>query len=777
MSFLKRIENSFHTRTGAYVFYALAIIALMLLRSADRMYYWIEEKYPLGDNFLPTLFAVLYFCAAANLGFLFFEDKIKNSVLRGLHTALCVLTGILCGYTLVLAFGFDKGFDTHEIQQGFLYLKPHALLLLVLTALPIAFAVYSDQKKALRATLIGIICASVAFPLGAAAYKYALRPIIYPEIKFTSAPIEEPDAPPKYSIADYNIVYAKGASPVEINSAGLLAEYLNEITGLDYAAKQAEPSGTKEIIVGQFSGEDVSDLGEEGFLIKSEGENIIITGGNPRGTIYGVFHFLEKYFGCRWYTRELRLIPAASAEIPEVETERFVPPIEFRQTEWLTRNDYTYSAANRLNDNVARNLPAQWGGSIGYYGPFCHTITSWLVSAEKFFSDHPDWFAYREEQNARVPKQLCLTNPEVFDQMLLEVREHLAKGNKQFNGKRFLLSITQEDNFDFCQCPNCKAIDEKEESNSGTMLRFVNAIAEAVEDEYPNAIIDTFAYQYTRTPPKYVRPRKNVAVRLCSIECCFAHPLNDPDCPDNISFADDIKTWSEICEQLYVWDYTNNYSHYSIAFPNFHVLQKNIQFFTEHNVTGVYEEGNHQSEENHSEFNELKGYIISRLMYDPYLDFDAEMNGFLKAYYGEGWQYIREFIDLICENTGTPDRTGSHRKLHIFCSPTDKALYNLKPNQVLYADMLWEKAIELSGSEALENNVRRSQLSWRFWKGCNKVSEFSRLQWPGKWINANEQLFSDFEAFGITLYHEKWSHDAGALKRPDNWRGTPEDWH
>jgi len=138
----------------------------------------------------------------------------------------------------------------------------------------------------------------------------------------------------------------------------------------------------------------------------------------------------------------------------------------------------------------------------------------------------------------------------------------------------------------------CKALDALEGSQSGTMIHFVNAVAEAIEDEFPDVFIDTFAYWYSRKPPKFVKPRDNVIVRLCSIECCFAHPLNDPACAVNVPFAHDIKKWSSIAKNLYIWDYTTNFSAYNVIFPNFGVLQKNMQFFLENNAIGVFAQGN-----------------------------------------------------------------------------------------------------------------------------------------------------------------------------------------
>jgi hypothetical protein len=317
-------------------------------------------------------------------------------------------------------------------------------------------------------------------------------------------------------------------------------------------------------------------------------------------------------------------------------------------------------------------------------------------------------------------------------------------------------------------------VDAEEGSHAGTMLRFVNAVAANIKDDYPDALIDTFAYQYTRAPTKITEPLPNVIVRLCSIECCFAHALNDPSCAVNAEFAADIEAWSAICDRLYIWDYTTNYGHYNCVFPNFGVLQENIRFFLENNVKGVYEEGNYQSAQCDSEFSELRGYLLARLLFDPDMDYSAEMNGFLEAYYGGGWQYMREFIDFITANAG---KKPNHGKMGIYISPTDKDLLGLKPNQVTYADQLWAKAAELAGdeppgAETRRAHVLRSQLSWRFWKGCNMVAEFWRLLPAEKWKAANEQLYNDFVSFGIALYSE----GRPLAQRPADWWATPMDW-
>src|SRR5665647_2754084 len=83
--------------------------------------------------------------------------------------------------------------------------------------------------------------------------------------------------------------------------------------------------------------------------------------------------------------------------------------------------------------------------------------------------------------------------------------------------------------------------------------------------------------ELSQTPPRNIKPRHNVVVRLCSIECCFAHDFKS--CPENKSFLDDLKGWSAIAPHMYIWDYVVNFSHYVMPYPNFRVLQSNIQSF------------------------------------------------------------------------------------------------------------------------------------------------------------------------------------------------------
>jgi hypothetical protein len=186
---------------------------------------------------------------------------------------------------------------------------------------------------------------------------------------------------------------------------------------------------------------------------------------------------------------------------------------------------------------------------------------------------------------------------------------------------------------------------EKYQSQSGIWIWFVNQVAREVKKRYPDKFIGTFAYRYTRKPPVGIVPDDNVVIRLCSIECCFMHPIDG--CPEdcNRNFITDIKEWSQKAKHLYIWDYVVTYSQYLGPFPNFNVLGPNVHTFAKYNAMGIYEEAQYQSL--YGEFSELRSYVLSRLMWNPQLDAASLASEFIKAFYGGAADYVQQYYDLV----------------------------------------------------------------------------------------------------------------------------------
>ncbi len=459
----------------------------------------------------------------------------------------------------------------------------------------------------------------------------------------------------------YRIVIGCAASPAEVYAASEFQQCFRQSTGmtLDIVRDDVPPIET-EILIGPSSRLALAGLdanwdqgfGEDGFRLMTAGKRLVIAGGRPRGTLYGVYQFLQQQAGCRWYTTDVEYIPVRKTfRVPALD-ETIHPGLEYRETFYWEAFDGDFAARNFCNGNRAE-LNERHGGKIVFY-PFVHTFYL-LVPPELYFEKHPEYFSEIEGKRTCERTQLCLSNPEVLNIAVEKVKEYI----RNVPGIR-IVSVSQNDWFGYCTCPECKSLDEAEGSPSASVLRFVNKVAEAIEKDYPQVAIETLAYQYTRKPPKTIRPRDNVIVRLCSIECCFAHPLEEENCAENVKFKQDIEAWSKIADRLYVWDYVTDFPNYLLPFPNLNVLAPNVRFFVNHGVKGLFEQGNY-GPNGGGEMANLRAWILLRLLWNPQENSEALKKEFVKAYYGSAAPFILRYIDrLHAEVTQHPDRCALH---------------------------------------------------------------------------------------------------------------------
>ena len=436
------------------------------------------------------------------------------------------------------------------------------------------------------------------------------------------------------------IVLTDDAAEPERHAANELAGFLRQITGATFEIKAPPAAGQSRLLVGPGAAKSaVADfstdgLGSDGIVIRTVGNDLILAGGRPRGTLYAVYTFLEEYVGCRWWSSQASTIPIKpTLRIGRLNV-RYVPPLEYRETFWFDSFDGDWAVRNKSNGN-SEQLDAKRGGKHTYEG-FVHTFFP-LIPPEKYFEDHPEWFSEIDGKRIHERAQLCLTNEEMRAELIKNLRERLRN-----NPAATIASVSQNDWHGNCKCSKCAAIENEEGSPAGLMLRFVNAVAEDIEDEFPNVAISTLAYQYTRKPPKITKPRPNVIVRLCSIECSFSKPLPDER---NKEFRDDIVGWSKICNRLYIWDYTTNFRHYILPHPNLRVLGPNVKFFVDHNVKGIFEQGAYTS--NGAEMAELRAWVLARLLWNPALDGQKLIDEFIVGYYGPAGPHIKDYLQII----------------------------------------------------------------------------------------------------------------------------------
>lgn len=444
-------------------------------------------------------------------------------------------------------------------------------------------------------------------------------------------------------------------------------------------------------------------LAQDSYKIEADANGMTLKG-DANGVIYGVYNFLEKYAGIRFFTPTLEICPKGDIVIPEGLVLEHDPPMKARRLTWhCIASSPEWCVKHGINFGV--NIPEELGGQRLNYGKlFVHTIN---ILAETTYP-YP---AYGTNP--------CVTDPEVLARVIKNVRKALEE-NPAIN----IVSVSQNDFEGYCHCPNCRKIEEEEGSPAGPLLRFVNAVAEDIEKDYPHVTVDTLAYKYTQKTPKITKPRHNVCIRLCSINCCFTHPLDNKECPRSQKFYNDIVDWGKICDKLHIWDYTTNFHYYISTFPNFGVLHKNMKFFAENNVVSMFPQGNGQGVS--GEFGELRAYLLAKLMWDPYMEEETyyrHMDEFLAAYYGEGWQNIRNFIDKTTELAANGGFRVNKADESLGAPVCGQGIYDhpftvITRDEYLEHEALfeewWNTAASLAGDR--REFVKRSMMQWRLTK-------------------------------------------------------------
>jgi len=500
--------------------------------------------------------------------------------------------------------------------------------------------------------------------------------------------------------SDYRIALSDSASESEQWAAKELQHWLKEISGVELPIQHLDqPHNGPQLVVGyndlikERTGANVPADLDESFRYFNSGPDILIYGGKIRGTMYGVMAYLENELGCRWYTPEVSVIPERKAYIFNWIDHSEKPGIRVRNDFYFEAFDPIWAARNRMNG--AMGFRQQHGGVESYWG--VHTFYQ-LMSPSEFYGKHPEYYSLINGKRINGQAQLCLTNPDVLKIITERIKKRMCESPEYL-----IYDVSQNDWRNACQCEKCQEIVKKEGAESGLIIWFVNQVAEAVEKEFPDKFIGTLAYQHTRTPPKSIRPRNNVVVRLCSIECCFAHDFKS--CPENQSFLSDLKNWSALAPHLYIWDYVVNFSHYVMPYPNFKVLQPNIQTLRDNHSIGIMEQAAYQS--TGGEFSELKAYLISRLLWNPDCDVENLINDFMYGYYGRAGKFIRQYFDLVQE------RITPQTHIHFDLTPEYPIFSESLVNK---ASQIFDEAIKVADNDEIVGRVEMASLPVKYLK-------------------------------------------------------------
>ena len=115
---------------------------------------------------------------------------------------------------------------------------------------------------------------------------------------------------PLDALKTWTIVVAPDATPSEQYAAEEFRTLFQQAMGVELPLSNDVSVKAKAVLVGPgASGSAPDQFGEEELLLQVRTDSIAITGGRPRGTLYGVYEFFERYMDCAFLTLTTRGFP------------------------------------------------------------------------------------------------------------------------------------------------------------------------------------------------------------------------------------------------------------------------------------------------------------------------------------------------------------------------------------------------------------------------------------------------------------------------------------
>jgi len=466
----------------------------------------------------------------------------------------------------------------------------------------------------------------------------------------------------------YKIYLSSKPVKTDIKAAVVLQDYFFRVTGvrllIDYENNTALRSPGFFIGAGfpPFNTEEITTLPADGFIIRTVQKNILIAGNKGKGTLYGVYTFIEKYLGCRKWDGHTAFVPKSttltiSSDISQIEK----PKLQYREVYLPASFDDEHLDWHKLHR--FENLWGIWGHS--FYK---------LVPPSVYYRIHPEYFSLVNQQ--RVLLQLCLSNAAVLKITVDKLQKLMNE-----NPDALYWSVSPNDDIGNCECDNCKKLDETDGGPQGSLIHFVNAVAA----HFPNKIITTIAYGYSTRATNNTHAASNVAILLSSIDAYRTNPLETER--SATAFRNNLIHWKEKVSHLFVWDYCTQFTNYLTPFSVLNTFKPNIDLFVRKGITGVFEQG---SGNTHSDMAEIKAYVFAKLLWNPSANADSLINDFVRGYYGKAAPVIMNYFSLLQKNV-----RNSSTSLDIYGNPVNDNAGYLSPENMEAYSQLMDKAEQL----------------------------------------------------------------------------------
>ncbi len=587
-----------------------------------------------------------------------------------------------------------------------------------------------------------------------------------------------------------HIVVAENASQSELFAAEELVYHIKKVSGADVSVVNAEAEGSLPILIAtpetmpeletlfpddlawlrvlsEENGEKTTRWGDDGFAIRQLNGKLYIFGATARGSLNGVYDFIEENLGVLWIRRsedvgliydEMPTITVAKADYREKS------PFQVRGVSrygadsapaatglFQTRNRFNCGAAHAGVWVDALN----WEAAVGLE-PFIsnHNMKWWLTVSPTYDAGITEYWETREDGTPLTyesSRQVNYWSELTADTIAASVIHQLDLYGESLGLRHvgvcmedlgFVSGVYPEMTEPFEYAPGQFVEPTEEDYISTVYFSFINRIARQVKEKHPEAMVNTFAYSIAEAAPRCGIEDNVIAVYCHYNEDLTRETLDDVygDGPET-NYAH-FKAWVDLTPNVI------NYNYYGCCFvggwyerPYWYRMQNDLQYYAEQGHVGmtpaIYNDDPSPfdllrddwgfTQNNIWEMNILTHWLYGKLAWNPYEDVDALIRYFCDKVYGEASAAMQEYYRLV--RLGWEDGAA-------FLETQFNSVYKFNAYPVVHYDNFID--IEVDGVNILE--AIRSALDEAWEAADDRAKEH---------IRRPRECFADCEAFLI----------------------------
>ena len=572
---------------------------------------------------------------------------------------------------------------------------------------------------------------------------------------------ERPDSPViegkwvvKDGVSDYSVLIPDSAPATTQLAASELQFFFDRATDInlkiktdsEYSANGKYISFGNTSVAGAVSVSN-TELGSQGFKIKTEGDNIIVNAVGSHGLLWGAYELLSMMFNYEYYAKDVYYIDTEVKDCPLKDynvTDK--PDIETRAV----------ADSQGYNDIEVAHRFRQMKVYDEFFLPMknvYHNSFDYVADAEGNID--PRYLATSKGQ-------LCYTgqgDDAVVEEMLDKSVEYLKPIIARSDRNNAVFGV-QDDSTEFCNCSACQACKERYGTDSAAMILFMNRLRTKLDAYLQEANIGrqinlyyTAYYSMTQPPVHkdgngYVANdqslvlKEGVGVLFAPIYSNFTQSIYSQT---NVSTYEQLKGFKAITNNLLVWTYACNFEDFFLPYDSITYMPELFQAIVDNNGTYLFNQGRH-SQENSSQFDVLRQYLVAKLGWDVYADVGQLTDDFFNVYFGKAKEPMRKMYDeLRTVMRYNSDVLGM--SAGVTADVSDKKYW---PAQLLnhWLDLI-EEAYTLAGDDKdLNERILRESIFVRYYQLKYYVSESKEAE------EMKKQFIKDAMAVGIARASE-----------------------